>query len=71
MSVKLDILEIPEKHAKVALKRLSPFVEKYHRDQLLELKLGSFRNQFGLRELLISVYTQGVIDGEELNYNKK
>lgn len=63
----LNIIEVPEEQAKIALKRIKPFLKLYHRTQLMELEIGrtAFTN-FGIRELLFSVYTQGVLDGQQL-----
>jgi len=61
---KLIDVPVPEETAKLILDRAQPFLEKYN-DSERAFSLSPYFKapNFGLRELVVSVYIQGVRDG--------
>lgn len=63
---KLIDLKIPDKSATFMLGRVAPFVDKFHNHQNRQAKSSyNFTENFGIRELVISAYAQGLSDGSE------
>lgn len=70
--IKLERKLIPNEMAEIAYGRVSPLLEKYHREKAIvasSLK-STLVNEFDLKELCISCYTQGLSDGNQLPKQK-
>ncbi len=65
--IKLKDLVIPQDNAEVVWSRVQPFVEKHYSSMRLNsLYIDIPTKPFGMKELLISVYTQGLLDGNQI-----
>ena len=63
----LKDLDIPKDNAEVVWNRVQPFVEKHYTSMRLNsLYVDVPTKPFGMKELLISVYTQGLLDGNQI-----
>lgn len=68
MSDKLEMIKVSKQQAEVAFKRIKPMIEKYYRDQLHIARNLNYnpKENFGIKELCFSCYTQGLSDGHQL-----
>lgn len=60
---------ISKETAEVAYKRFALFLEKYHKEQMQKSKVLTWptsNKDFGLKELCLSVYIQGLSDGHQI-----
>lgn len=61
----LRTIEISKGLVSMVLERTGDFVKKYNREQDIEFNSADYKSRYGLRELVISVYTQGLADAKE------
>ncbi len=65
--VNLKDLQIPKEHAVVVWDRIQPYIRKHYNSMKLNsLYIDIPSKPFGMKELLISVYTQGLVDGNQI-----
>ena len=65
--VKLIDVNIPKSYAELMLERCLPYIDKYYRYEKFKNSMTSNLGtpEFGLRELVMSCYSQGLIDSKE------
>ena len=61
------IIKIPKENAKIIHERISVFLDKYIEEQKLQTKYFDrpFLNEFDIKALCYSCYTQGLSDAKE------
>lgn len=66
-------IEIPKENAKLIHERISVFLEMYNKEQALQTRFFDepVKNEFDLKALCYSCYTQGLRDAQEAIKNSK
>lgn len=67
--MKLNMIDIPQKEADRLMGIIRPFILKYHEEERIRTSVypwNTKKNEFGINELSISLYSQGLMDAIEL-----